>query len=199
MCCMLPYENNLSCDTNFSVKLAERLRHWSHCSITQKEIVSVVSSRSNMHEANWQWDRIAFFSLLLSPYHTQPRCTKMAKTNHNTAVQSDQAMWLQAENVFPCFLSDCGMIQEAMSAECLMHAQVTKPGCFKPGRQSLQKRYSSSSFYRYDFSGPVRIRWTPTSNISSCRWEGLKEMLEGQHVWKQHAVVSDCLFSITNI
>lgn len=112
-----------------SVKPAEKQRHCSLRSITQKQIVSVGSHRSNMHEANWQWDQIAFFSLFLSPYHTRPQ----HKQRHSAAVQSERAVWLQAENVFCCFLSDCGTTQEAAGAEALMCAQDTKPGGFKLG------------------------------------------------------------------
>lgn len=131
--------------TNFRVERAEKWSHYSHRSITQKQIVSVVSHRSNMHEDNWQRDQIAFFSLFLSPSPSHPTGTNNGK---------------MAENVFSCFLSDWGMIWWATCAGILMHARVTKPDSFQPGRHTLHKRYSSSSFYRYDFSGPARIGWT---------------------------------------
>lgn len=53
--------------TKFSVELAEKLRHYSRHSITQKQIVSVVSRKSNMHDANWQWDQIVCSSYLTTP------------------------------------------------------------------------------------------------------------------------------------
>lgn len=96
--------------TNFSVKPGEKWRHYCRRSITQKQIVSVVSHRSNMHDANRLWDQIAFFfpSLFASPYHTHPPSTSHKnngrKNKRNTVAQSVQALWLRAENVFSCFM-----------------------------------------------------------------------------------------------
>jgi len=75
------------------------------------------SHRSNMHEANWQQDQIAFFSVFLSPHHTHHQAQTTAQTHHNTTVQSDQAMWLHAGNVFSSFLSDWGTMGGAACAE----------------------------------------------------------------------------------
>lgn len=44
-----------------------------------------------------------------SPYHTHPpRANNGEKRHHSAEVQSDQAMWLQAENVFSRLLSGRG-------------------------------------------------------------------------------------------
>lgn len=84
-CCFMD-ENNLHQQsavelphTNFSVKPAEKWRHYSRRSITQKTNCFRFSHRSNMHEANWQWDQIASFSLFLSPYHSRPPRTNNSK------------------------------------------------------------------------------------------------------------------------
>lgn len=50
-----------------------------------------------------------------------------AKPHHNTPVLSDRGMWLHAESVFVCFLSNWGIIR---GAGRLMQAQVTKSGYF---------------------------------------------------------------------
>lgn len=76
---------------------------------------------SNMHETNWQWDQIASFSLLLLPYHLHPPWKKiMVKAQHNTTVESQQAMWLQAENVSSCFLSEWAILHGAACAGSLV-------------------------------------------------------------------------------
>lgn len=47
------------------------------------------SHRSNMHEANWQWDQIASFSLFLSPHRDHPLRTNNS-INHTITLQCYQ-------------------------------------------------------------------------------------------------------------
>lgn len=149
--------------TDFSVKLAEKWRHYCRRSITQKQIVSVVSHRSNMHDAKRLWDQIAFFQLV-------PFTLPHPSTRHKP----------RAKSVRLC---------DDMRSSMCVHTGVTKPGLWAWWTDMTDITDMTPVACEY------WLDTTSTSNIFSSPGE----RDEAQCVWKQHAMLTDHLNSVTNI